>query len=65
MPQQIVVSARSESRRPPMVGVVKHFVGRWEERVLAADQVTQLERVEDRSSTARRRVPRCQTHVRR
>jgi hypothetical protein len=35
-----------------MVGVVKHFVGRREERVLAADHVTQLERVEDRSSNS-------------
>jgi hypothetical protein len=35
-----------------MVGVVKHFVGRREERVLAADHVTQLERVEDLSSNS-------------
>ena len=40
-----------------MVGVVKHFVGRWEERVLAADQVTQLERVEDRSSNSAAACP--------
>ena len=40
-----------------MVGVVKHFVGRREERVLAADQVTQLERVEDRSSNSAAACP--------
>ena len=40
-----------------MVGVVKHFVGRREERVLAADQVTQLERVEDRNSNSAAACP--------
>ena len=40
-----------------MVGVVKHFVGRREERVLAADHVTQLERVEDLSSNSAAACP--------
>ena len=35
MPQQIVVSADLNVGGPPMVGAVKHFVGRREERVLA------------------------------
>ena len=67
MPQQIVVSARSGklAARQWSALIVKHFVGRrksayWRPITLLSSNVLKIG-----VRTARRRVPRCQTHVRR